>query len=271
MGGQHPRGDDLAHTGQLHHGVALQQIQAGLGSGGLGSGSGRGGGSSRGRGSVLLGFGGGQDVLQDDTAGGAGAGDAGIVNTHLGRGLAGQGGDADTGAVRGGHGSGSCGRGGSGSSLHSGCCGSGSGGVAARNRLAGLADVGKQALDGDILALLGHDLQHHAVVLAGDLVGQLIGGDLHDHVADLHLVAFVLDPGGDSTLLHGQAQLRHQYFKSHLLLPPHLFSTRLTALTMSSGWGKFSSSSTGLKGETMFRPQTRSTGASSSSNSSSAI
>ena len=34
----------------------------------------------------------------------------------------------------------------------------------------------------------------------------------------------------------------------------------LTARTISSGWGKFLSSSTGLKGEQMFRPQTRSTG-----------
>ena len=56
-----------------------------------------------------------------------------------------------------------------------------------------------------------------------------------------------------------------------MINPPHLFSTRLTALTMVSGWGKFSSSRVGLKGGTMFSPQTRSTGASSSSNSSSAI
>ena len=271
MRGQHPLGNHLAHTGQLHHSIALHQLQTGLGSGGLGGGGGSGGGRSHGGGSVLLGLSGSQNILQDDTAGGAGAGDAGIVNTHLRRGLAGQGGDADTGAVRGGSGSGCCGGRGSRGGLRGGSSGRRGCGSSVADRLAGLADVGKQALDGDILALLRHDLQQHAVMLTGDLIGQLIGGDLHDHIAGLYLVALVLDPLGDCAFLHGQAQLRHQYFKSHLLLPPHLFSTRLTALTMSSGWGKFSSSSTGLKGETMFRPQTRSTGASSSSNSSSAI
>ena len=216
VGGQHPLGNHLAHTGQLHHSVTLHQIQAGLGSSRLGSGSGRGGrSSSHRRGSVLLGLGGSQDISLADTAGGAGADDVGVVHTQLGSGLAGQGGDADAGAVCGSHRSGSSG-GGSGSGLHGGRSGrSGSGGSAAHG-LAGLADVGQQALDGDILTLLGHDLQQDAVEFAGDLVGQLIGGDLHDHIAHLHLIAFVLDPGGDSALFHGQAQLRHQYFMCHV-------------------------------------------------------
>ena len=208
---QHTLGNHLTHTGQLHHGVAFHQFQTGLrrfllgGSGCCGrSGSGR----------VLLSLSGSQNVLHHDTAGGASTCDAGIVNAHLGRSLAGQRRNADALAV-GSHGSGCCGRSGSscGCSL-SGRSGSGcSRGVA--HSLAGLADVSQQALNGDVLPFLRHDLQQHAVVLAGDLVGQFIGGDLHDHITSLYLIALVLDPLGNCAFLHGQAQLRHQYFISH--------------------------------------------------------
>mgnify|MGYP005836258031 FL=1 len=61
-----------------------------------------------------------------------------------------------------------------------------------------------------------HDLQQDAVLLAGDLIGELISGDLHHHVPGLYSVSLVLDPLGDGSLLHGQAQLGHQYFISHL-------------------------------------------------------
>ena len=63
---------------------------------------------------------------------------------------------------------------------------------------------------------IGHDLQQDAVLLAGDLIGELISGDLHHHVPGLYSVSLVLDPLGDGSLLHGQAQLGHQYFISHL-------------------------------------------------------
>ena len=212
MGSQHTLGNHLAHTGQLHNGVAFHQFQTGLGRFLLG-GSSLSGGCGSGR--ILLGLSGSQNVLHHDTAGGAGTGDAGIVNAHLGRGLAGQRRNADALAVGGSHRRGSrSGCGGCGSSRSGGRCGSGSGrGIA--HSLAGLADIAQQALDGDILALLGHDLQHHTVVLAGNLVGQFIGGDLHDHIAGLYLIALVLDPLGNCVFLHGQAQLRHQYFISH--------------------------------------------------------
>ena len=85
----------------------------------------------------------------------------------------------------------------------------------AAHGLAGLADPGQGALDGHIVALLGHDLQKGTFHLAVDLVGQLVGGDLHDHVTDLHLVALVLDPLGHGAFLHGQTQLGHLQFISH--------------------------------------------------------
>ena len=61
-----------------------------------------------------------------------------------------------------------------------------------------------------------HDLQQDAVLLAGDFIGELISCDLHHHVPGLYSVSLVLDPLGDGSLLHGQAQLGHQYFISHL-------------------------------------------------------
>ena len=91
------------------------------------------------------------------------------------------------------------------------------GAVVSPSLFAGLADVGQQSLHRHILALLGHDLQQDAVLLAGDLIGELISGDLHDHVPGLYSVSLVLDPLGDGALLHGQAQLGHQYFISHLV------------------------------------------------------
>ena len=63
---------------------------------------------------------------------------------------------------------------------------------------------------------LGAGEEQDGVLLAGDLIGELISGDLHHHVPGLYSVSLVLDPLGDGPLLHGQAQLGHQYFISHL-------------------------------------------------------
>ena len=106
-----------------------------------------------------------------------------------------------------------------GSGRGKGHCGSGSGRSTA-NLLAGLADPCQGALHGHIVALLGYDLQHGAFRFAGHFVGQLIGGDLHHNIADLYFITLMLDPLGDGTLLHGQAQLGHFQFKSHCLFLP---------------------------------------------------
>ena len=90
------------------------------------------------------------------------------------------------------------------------CCGSSAAYLFAR-----LADVAQQALDGDILVLLCHDLQQHTVMLADHFVGQLIGGDLQDGFASLHGIAFLFQPLRDGAFFHGQPQLGHGNFKSH--------------------------------------------------------
>ena len=97
-----------------------------------------------------------------------------------------------------------------------------SGGHRTGDSLAGLSDPRQRALHGYVVALLCHDLQQNAVLLAGQLVGQLVRGDLRHHVAGLYGIALVLDPLGEGALLHGQTQLGHFQFKSHLcILPAH--------------------------------------------------
>ena len=98
------------------------------------------------------------------------------------------------------------------------CRGSGGGGRqrgSASHGLSRLANPGQGALHRHVLPLLGHNFQQGALGLAGHLVGQLVGGDLQNHIANFDGVALMLDPLGDRTLLHGQPQLGHFHFKSH--------------------------------------------------------
>ena len=94
------------------------------------------------------------------------------------------------------------------------------GGYRTGHRLAGLPDPRQRALYRYIVTLLCHDLQQHAVLLAGQLIGQLVGGDLRHHIAGLYSIALVLDPSGEGALLHGQTQLGHFQFISHLFILP---------------------------------------------------
>ena len=216
--GVHPLGHHLPHAGELLHRVALHQLQVLHREGGAGDSRrrgdlpiSRGGSSCLGRGLRRS-----QDVPLDDPAAGAGAGEDGVVHAHLSGDLPGQGRDSDPLAP----GRRGCRRGRSQRSRRLRRRGSRSrgysGGSSLPHLFAGLADVGQQSLHRYILALLGHDLQQDAVLLAGDLIGELISGDLHHHVPGLYSVSLVLDPLGDGSLLHGQAQLGHQYFISHL-------------------------------------------------------
>ena len=219
MRGPHTLRNDLAHTGQLDHGVAFHQFQTGaLGSSRLGSGSG-GSGLNRRCGSSgsssLLSLGSSQNVSLTDTTGGAGTGKAGVIYAQLGSGLACQRRNADPGAVcsgsRCGNGGGSCGRGGRG---RSGLC-RGSSGSSTANGFAGLTDISQQTLNRDVLPFLCHDLQQRALVFADHFVGQLIGGDLQNGIAHLDSVTFLLEPGGNGAFFHGQTQLGHQNFICH--------------------------------------------------------
>ena len=53
-------------------------------------------------------------------------------------------------------------------------------------------------------------------MFAHDFIGQLVGGDLQDGLASLHLIAFLFQPLRDGALFHGQPQLGHQYFICHV-------------------------------------------------------
>ena len=54
-------------------------------------------------------------------------------------------------------------------------------------------------------------------MFAGDLIGELVGGDLQNRLTGLDRVALLLEPLGDGALFHGQPQLGHENFKSHML------------------------------------------------------
>ena len=144
----------------------------------------------------------------------------GADGSHIAAGAAAHHDDAGIGSILGGsHGSGS--------ERNNGCsldsrCGS------AAHGLTGLTDPCQSAHDGDVIALLGNDLQHDALGLTDNFVGQLVGGNLYDHVAHLNGVAFLFDPLGYSALFHGQAQLGHFQFICHCVLP---------LLTAGCSWG----------------------------------
>ncbi|CAN3999889.1 serine--tRNA ligase, partial [Dysosmobacter welbionis] len=167
--GVHPLGHHLPHAGELLHRVALHQLQVLHREGGAGDSRrrgdlpiSRGGSSCLGRGLRRS-----QDVPFDDPAAGAGAGEDGVVHAHLSGDLPGQGRDSDPLAP----GRRGCRRGRSQRSRRLRRRGSRSrgysGGSSLPHLFAGLADVGQQSLHRHILALLGHDLQQDAVLLAG--------------------------------------------------------------------------------------------------------
>ena len=202
----------LAHTSHLNHSIALHQFQIGLGSGRSNSRcSCHGVNSSRG---ILLRLSSGENILQDNAAGGAGTHDTGIIHAQLLGGLAGQrrNPNALTTAGGSGHRGGSCG------CRHGRRSSHGSGGRSdITHDLAGLTDVTQQTFDGDVIAFLCHDLDEHAIVLADHFVGQLISGDLQNRVACLDGVTLMLEPCSNSAFFHGQTQLGHNNFKSHFL------------------------------------------------------
>ena len=120
--------------------------------------------------------------------------------------------DDDDGLLARRRGSGGCGgsgsRGGSGRG-----CGGGRG--CAGYGLAGLADVGDDALAGARLTLRQEDLQQYAVGVALHVVGQLIGGHGEQDIALFDGIALFEFPLLDGAFRHGQAHLGHQYFGCH--------------------------------------------------------
>ena len=82
-------------------------------------------------------------------------------------------------------------------------------------RLARLADARDQLADGERVALLGHDLDQHAVGVG--LVGHvgLVRLDLHERLAALDLAALLHEPLEDRALLHRVGQARHRDVGGH--------------------------------------------------------
>ena len=87
--------------------------------------------------------------------------------------------------------------------------------LGAARRLAGLADPRDHLADRERVALLGQHLHQHAVGVG--LVGHvgLVGLDLHERLAALHLAALLHEPLEHRALLHGVGQARHRDVAGH--------------------------------------------------------
>ena len=70
------------------------------------------------------------------------------------------------------------------------------------------------------LPVLGEDdLEEHSLRLGLQLVGDLLGRDLGDHVADFDLIALAGTPGAHDARLHQQSQLGHDHDLGHVRPP----------------------------------------------------